>query len=131
MRAARITGPGPREAVQVGELPAPVPGQTDALVAVEVSAVNPADTFIRSGRYLRPMPLLFVIGRDLDGAATASCPGSGFAPGECEHTHALGHGPVRSRRGNDLAGEPGYMLYCPRVRASGRSHDGAAGVLTR
>ena len=60
MRAAFITEPGPPEAIQVGELPVPVPGSTDVLVAVEGSAVNPADPFIRSKRYPTPMPLPFV-----------------------------------------------------------------------
>jgi D-arabinose 1-dehydrogenase-like Zn-dependent alcohol dehydrogenase len=66
MRAAFITEPGPPEAIQVGQLPVPVPGPTDVLVAVEVSAVNPADTFIRSGRYPTPMPLPFVGGPEVD-----------------------------------------------------------------
>ena len=38
----------------------PVPGPTVVLVAVKVSAVNPADTFIRSRRYPTPVTLLFV-----------------------------------------------------------------------
>jgi NADPH:quinone reductase-like Zn-dependent oxidoreductase len=63
MRAVFITEPELPEAIQVGELPVSVPGPTDALVAVEVSAVNPADTFIWSGRYPTPIPLPFV-GRD-------------------------------------------------------------------
>jgi NADPH:quinone reductase-like Zn-dependent oxidoreductase len=56
MRAAFITEPGPPEAIQIGELAVPVQGPTVVLVAVEVPAVNPADTFIRSGRYPTPMP---------------------------------------------------------------------------
>ena len=92
MRAAFITEPGPPEAIQVGELLVPVPGLTDVLVAVEVSAVNPADTFIRSGRYPTPMPLPFVVGRDLVGTVTAVCQGSGFAPGERVWCNSLEHG---------------------------------------
>jgi NADPH2:quinone reductase len=42
MRTAFITESGPLEAIQVDELP--VPGPKDVLFAVEVSAVNPADT---------------------------------------------------------------------------------------
>jgi hypothetical protein len=70
MPAAFITEPGVPEAIQVGELPVPVPGPTVVLV-VKVPAVNPADTFIRSGRYPTPMPLPFVLGRDLVGTVTA------------------------------------------------------------
>jgi NADPH:quinone reductase-like Zn-dependent oxidoreductase len=45
MRAAFITRAGPLEAIEVGELPVPVPGPTVVLVAVEVSAVKAAETF--------------------------------------------------------------------------------------
>ncbi len=92
MRAAFITEPGPPEAIQVGELPVPVPGPTVVLVAGEVAAVKAADTFSRSGRYPTPMPLPFVVGRDLVGTVTAVCPGSGFAPGERVWCNSLGHG---------------------------------------
>ena len=87
----------PPEAIQVGELLVPVPGPTDVLVAVEVAAVNPAATFSRSGRYLTPMPLPLVVGRDLVGTMTAVCAGSGFAPGERVWCNSLGHG---SRQGS-------------------------------
>jgi NADPH:quinone reductase-like Zn-dependent oxidoreductase len=88
----------------------PVPGPTDVLVAVEVAAVNSAATFIRSGRYPTPMPLPFVVGRDLDGTVTAVCPGSGFAPGERVWCNSLGHG---GRRGScaTYAVVPADRLY--------------------
>jgi hypothetical protein len=37
MRAAFFGEPGPAEAIEVGALPVPVPGPTDALVAVEIA----------------------------------------------------------------------------------------------
>ena len=43
------------------------PGPTDVLVAVETVAVNPVDTYVRSGRYRTPVPLPFIVGRDLIG----------------------------------------------------------------
>jgi hypothetical protein len=39
MRAAFLTEPEPPEAIPVGELPVPVPGLRDVLVAVEVKKV--------------------------------------------------------------------------------------------
>jgi NADPH:quinone reductase-like Zn-dependent oxidoreductase len=39
MRAAFLTEPEPQEAIPVGELPVPVPGLRDVLVAVEVKKV--------------------------------------------------------------------------------------------
>lgn len=91
MRAAFFTEPGPAEAVKVGELPVPVPGPADVLVAVEAAVINPVDTLIRSGRWTTPTPYPFVTGRDLVGTVTAAGPGSGFSAGERVWSHSLGH----------------------------------------
>jgi NADPH:quinone reductase-like Zn-dependent oxidoreductase len=56
MRAAYVTEPGPATAIQVGELPVPGIGPAEVLVAVEVVAACAADTFIRSGQYVTPVP---------------------------------------------------------------------------
>jgi NADPH:quinone reductase-like Zn-dependent oxidoreductase len=68
VRAAYLTELGGPEVIQVGELPEPQPGPTDVLVRVEVVAVNMVDTFIRSA-YRTPIPMPFVVGRDLVGTA--------------------------------------------------------------
>ena len=91
MRAAFFGEPGPAEAIEVGELPVPVPGPTDVLVAVEVAVINPVDTLIRSGRWPTLMPLPFVTGRDLVGTVTAAGAGSGFSPGDRVWSNSLGH----------------------------------------
>jgi NADPH:quinone reductase-like Zn-dependent oxidoreductase len=91
MRAAFFRRPGPPEAVEVGELPVPVAGPTDVLVAVEVAAINPTDTLIRSGRWPTLMPLPFVTGCDLVGTVTAAGAGSGFSPGNRVWSNSLGH----------------------------------------
>jgi len=49
MSAAYVTALGSPDRIQVGDLPVPVAGPTDVLVAVEVVAVDPVDTLIRSG----------------------------------------------------------------------------------
>ena len=56
MRTAFITESGPLEAIQVDELP--VPGPKDVLFAVEVPAVNPADTLecTRGDAFFLPLP---------------------------------------------------------------------------
>lgn len=74
MWAAWIDEFGPPERIRYGELPVPSCGPTDVLVRVEAVAVNPADTFIRSGAYRTPIPIPFVIGRDLAGTVAASRP---------------------------------------------------------
>lgn len=110
MRAAFFDGPGPAEAVEVGELPVPVPGPTDVLVAAEVAVINPVDTLIRSGRWPTLMPSPFVTGRDLVGTVTAAGAGSGFSPGDRVWSNSLGHA---GRQGTcaEYAVVPGDRLY--------------------
>ncbi len=71
MPAAYVERLGPADQIRVGELPVPRPGPTDVLVAVETVAVNPVDTYVRSGRYPTPVPLPLVVGRDLVGTVAA------------------------------------------------------------
>ena len=55
-------------------------------------AVDPVDTFVRSGVYATPLPLPFVVGRDLVGEVAAAGPGAvGFAPGQRVWCNSLGH----------------------------------------
>jgi len=93
MRAAWIDRLGPVDNIRYGELPVPAPGPTDVLVRVAAVAVNPVDTFVRSGSYRTPIPFPFVLGRDLVGtvAATGSA-AVGFMPGEKVWCNSMGHG---------------------------------------
>ncbi|NJC72122.1 NADPH:quinone reductase [Planosporangium thailandense] len=92
MMAAYVTGPGPAEEIRYGLLPVPTPGPTDVLVKVLAVAVNPVDTFVRSGTYRTPMPAPFIVGRDLVGVVVAGGSGvSGFAPGDRVWCNSLGH----------------------------------------
>ncbi len=93
MRAAYVTELGPADAIRVGELPVPAPGPTDVLVRVEVVAVDPVDTMVRSGAYPTPTPFPFVVGRDLVGTVAAAGPGAAtFGPGDRVWSNSLGHG---------------------------------------
>ena len=49
MKAAYINQPGPPESIIVGDLPTPQPTGSQVLVKVAAAAVNPIDTYIRSG----------------------------------------------------------------------------------
>jgi len=111
MRAAFVTGLGPAEAIQVGELPVPTLGPTDVLVWVEVVVVNPVDTFVRSGAYPTPTPFPFVVGRDLVGTVAVASPGAaGFAKG--------GSGLVQQPRPRRAAGARGAVHMAePHLRA--------------
>ncbi|MGW5673141.1 alcohol dehydrogenase catalytic domain-containing protein [Micromonospora sp. NPDC003776] len=83
MHAAYIERPGPAAEIRHGELPAPRPGPTDVLVDVLATTVNHVDTFVRSGAFRTPLPLPFVVGRDLVGRVTEARPGApGFAVGD-------------------------------------------------
>ncbi len=110
MRAAFFSGPGPAEAIEVGELPIPVPGPADVLVAVEFAVINMVDTLIRSGRWPTLMPSPFVTGRDLVGTVIGAGAGSGFAPGDRVWSNSLGHA---GRQGTcaEYAVVPGDRLY--------------------
>ncbi|MFD6190950.1 NADPH:quinone reductase [Streptomyces sp. NPDC060275] len=92
MRAAYIDAVGPADAVRQGELPVPPVGPTDVLVRVAAVAANPVDTFVRSGAYATPLPLPFVVGRDLVGEVAVAGPGAaGFTAGQRVWCNSLGH----------------------------------------
>ncbi|HTF41354.1 MAG TPA: alcohol dehydrogenase catalytic domain-containing protein, partial [Propionibacteriaceae bacterium] len=81
--AAYITATGPPENIRLGELPTPAFGPTDVLVRAEVVAVNNVDTFVRSGSYQTPLPMPFIVGRDVVGVVAAVGAGVvGFAVGD-------------------------------------------------
>ena len=67
MKAAFIHQPGSPETIQFGELPTPKPEPQQILVRVGAVAVNPIDTYIRSGLVKMNLPLPFIVGCDLAG----------------------------------------------------------------
>jgi len=71
MKAAFIDRPGPAEAIIHGDLPDPVAGPRQVVVRVRACAVNPIDTYVRSGAVAMPLPLPFVVGCDLAGEVVA------------------------------------------------------------
>jgi NADPH2:quinone reductase len=74
MKAAYIHQPGPPESIVVGELPKPTPTENQVLVKVAATAVNPIDTYIRSGAVAMPLPKPFIVGCDLAGVVEATGP---------------------------------------------------------
>jgi NADPH:quinone reductase-like Zn-dependent oxidoreductase len=91
MRAAFVTAPGPPESIVIGELPVPVPGPADVLVAVEAVAVNQVDTHVRAGRWPTPMAFPFVVGRDLVGTVAWADQAGLFRLGERVWSNSLGY----------------------------------------
>jgi NADPH2:quinone reductase len=83
MKAAYINEPGPAESIIVGDLPVPNPGGSQVLVKVGAAAVNPVDTYIRSGAIAMPLPRPFIVGCDLAGVVEAIGPeATRFQPGD-------------------------------------------------
>lgn len=71
MKAAYITQIGGPDSIHIGSLPDPVPGPRGVLVRVRAAAVNPIDTYVRSGTVAMPLPFPFVVGCDLAGEVVA------------------------------------------------------------
>jgi NADPH2:quinone reductase len=71
MKGAFITRTGPPDVIEVGSLPDPAPGPREALVRVRACAVNPIDTYVRTGAVAFPLPFPFVVGCDLAGEVVA------------------------------------------------------------
>jgi len=83
MKAAYIFEPGPPEKIVYGDLPRPSPTGSQVLVKVGAVAVNPVDTYIRSGAIAFELPKPFVVGCDLAGTVEAVGPGvTMFKPGD-------------------------------------------------
>jgi NADPH2:quinone reductase len=83
MKAAYFEAPGGPEVIRYGELPRPEPKPKDVLVKVGAMAVNPIDTYIRSGAVAMPRPTPTILGCDLAGTVEAVGPGvQRFKPGD-------------------------------------------------
>ena len=83
MKAAFIEKPGPPENIRYGDVPDPKPGDSQVLVRVKAVAVNPIDTYIRSGMIKAELPSPFIIGCDLAGTVERVGPKvTRFKPGD-------------------------------------------------
>ena len=71
MKAAFIESTGPPEVVHYGDLPEPKPGPQELSIRVGAVAVNPIDTYIRSGTVAMRLPKPYIIGCDFAGMVTA------------------------------------------------------------
>ncbi|WP_166828843.1 NADPH:quinone reductase [Thalassoroseus pseudoceratinae] len=71
MKAAFFTETGDPEVIQYADLPDPALGPTEVLVRVAAVAVNPIDTYLRSGAIKLELPSPYVIGCDLAGTVEA------------------------------------------------------------
>lgn len=91
MKAAYVDELGSVENIRWGDLPQPVPGPADCLVAVDAVSLNPVDTYVRSGRFETDLPLPFVLGRDLVGTVVTAPAGGSPAIGARVWCSSLGY----------------------------------------
>src|SRR5438876_3624148 len=83
MKAAYYEKTGGPEVIQFGDLPRPTPQQGEVLIRVGAAALNPIDTYIRSGAVKMPLPKPFIPGADVAGTVEAVGPGvRRFKPGD-------------------------------------------------
>jgi NADPH:quinone reductase len=69
MKAIQVKQPGGPEAMELVELPVPVPKASEAVVKLAASGVNFIDVYVREGRYKAALPL--VLGQEGAGVVTA------------------------------------------------------------
>ena len=75
MKAAIITTTGAPDVIQWSEIPVPAVDKSQVLVRTEAVAVNPIDTYIRSGIVKAALPNPYIIGCDIAGVVEAVGPG--------------------------------------------------------
>lgn len=67
MKAAYIEQTGPADVIQVGDLPEPEIQADQVLLRVHAAAVNPIDTYVRSGAVAFELPRPYILGCDAAG----------------------------------------------------------------
>jgi NADPH2:quinone reductase len=84
MKAAFFDTTGTPEVIRVGEVPRPVPKESEILVKVLAASINPIDTYIRSGAAPMPLPKPSAItGTDFAGVVESVGPCvATFKPGD-------------------------------------------------
>lgn len=71
MKAAFIRSTGPADNIIIDELPIPAVQANQVRVKVHAVAVNPIDTYVRSGAVAMPLNFPFIVGSDLSGVIDA------------------------------------------------------------
>src|SRR6516165_10710556 len=81
MRAIRVHEFGGIDTIRLDEIPRPVPGAGEVLVAVKAAGVGPWDRLTREGRISQTLPL--ILGSEISGTVRALGSGIGsFALGD-------------------------------------------------
>ena len=75
MRAIRVREHGGPSVLRLEEVPDPVPGAGEVVVAIRAAGVNPVDTYLRAGGHTRPVAFPWTPGSDGAGVVEAVGPG--------------------------------------------------------
>ena len=62
MKAAFIRQVGPADQIEVAELDSPAIGPGQVRIRVHAAAINPIDTYVRSGVVAMDLPMPFILG---------------------------------------------------------------------
>lgn len=81
MKAVRIHSHGGPDALVLEDVPDPVPGRGEVLVAIKAASVNAADWKVRNGNLPVSIEFPHILGRDFSGVIEAAGPGSDLEPG--------------------------------------------------
>ena len=82
MRAVQVIRPDGPEALEVGEVPDPVPAEDQVLVEVKAAGVNFPDLLLSQDLYQYKPERPFVLGSEFAGLVRQAPAGSEFAPGD-------------------------------------------------
>jgi NADPH:quinone reductase len=74
MKAAYLHQTGAPDVLQYGDLPTPTPKAGEILIRVGAAALNPIDTYVRSGMVAMKLPMPFITGSDVAGKVEAVGP---------------------------------------------------------
>jgi NADPH2:quinone reductase len=120
MKAILCTRFGGPDDLELGELPDPVPGAGEAVVAVKAAALNFFDTLIIAGKYQHKPPFPFSPAAEFSGVVESVGPGvNGLARGDRVLGH-IGAGAARER----LAAKAERLIKIP----EGLDFERAAGL---
>jgi len=123
MKALLSQAPGGPETLSVAELPDPVPGKGQVLVAVKACAINYPDVLIIEDKYQFKPPRPFAPGGEIAGVVEAVGEGvTQFAPGD-RVLGVIGHGGLAEK----IVAGAGQLYALPEGRSFA---DGAALLLT-
>ncbi|MGO9501344.1 MAG: NADP-dependent oxidoreductase [Streptosporangiaceae bacterium] len=111
-RAVRFDDYGGRDVLYVADVPTPVPGKGEVVVAVRAASINPGEAAIRSGAMREQIPSTFPSGEGSDLAGVVTALGDGvteFAVGD----EVLGFSWTRSSHATHTAAPVGQLIRKP------------------